>query len=383
MQAERGIRTRHQHDPRLCRQPSEEQLERRQRVGRLELVQVVDHQHDRPLERLQIRQQPFDDELAAQAGSRADSGHRRIAADRSASASIDGQPEPLPVALAALDRHPCRPIAEPGRLQPRADQHRLAAPRRAAHHGHAARRRGRQPLGTTGGRWTRPRPAADSMTWRRRRQLEHAAAARPCPHATSGARCAIRSEYVSPGAPSHAKRVMTAHPRPLVELAHGETTHGPDGSAFGGPRKQEHAPVARDAVVGRARRAAPRTSRRGSRVTAAGGGVRRAAGAEPRARLRDRAGRRAGSRCPTSRSSSSSWRPATSSRSARSRTRSTASSSAPCGTTRPARPSRCDVTLFKTQVPAFIDRAELTRLGHQPGRDRQRRGAERRAVVLG
>ncbi len=55
-------------------------------------------------------------------------------------------------------------------------------------------------------------------------------------------------------------------------------------------------------------------------------------------------------------------RPATSSRSARSRTRSTASSGAPCGTTRPGDAEPVDVTLFKTQVPAFIDRAELTRL---------------------
>ena len=195
MQAERGFRTGYKHDPRLWRQPSEEQLERRQRVGRLQLVQIVDHQHDGPLQRLQIRQQPFDDELTAQTRSRADPRDRRVSAD----CVHHGQPEPLPVALAALDRHPCRPIAGPGRLQPRADQHRLATSRRAAHHDHAAGRRGRQVLEQLAALDQAP-PRKDWVT-RGRRRLEHAADHDHARMQPSRAPCAIRNEYVPPGAP--------------------------------------------------------------------------------------------------------------------------------------------------------------------------------------
>jgi hypothetical protein len=109
-------------------------------------VQIVDDQHDGLLERLQIRQQPFDHELAAQDGSRADPGHGRVPADDAGERVDHRQPEPLAVALAALDRHPRRPLPEPGRVQPRADKHRLAASRRPAHHDDAAGRRGRQAL---------------------------------------------------------------------------------------------------------------------------------------------------------------------------------------------------------------------------------------------
>ena len=49
----------------------------------------------------------------------------------------------------------------------------------------------------------------------------------------------------------------------------------------------------------------------------------------------------------------------------------------------PGRAEPVDVTLFKTQVPAFIDRAELTRLVTSQDVVVNARGPERRAVVLG
>ena len=146
MQAEPGIRACDQHGPHLCRQASQEPFERCQRVGRLQPVQIVDHQHRRLLERLEILEQALDHERALEAGRRAHPCHE-LARPRQAGERIDDRhPEPLTIALTAVDRDPRRPTSESLALQPGARQHRLAAARRPAHDHHAARRNRRQPL---------------------------------------------------------------------------------------------------------------------------------------------------------------------------------------------------------------------------------------------
>ena len=59
VQAERRLLPRREHDPQLRRQPREQHLQPGERVFRVELVQVVDHQLDRLLQLLQLRQEPL------------------------------------------------------------------------------------------------------------------------------------------------------------------------------------------------------------------------------------------------------------------------------------------------------------------------------------
>ena len=133
-------------DPQLWRQPGEKQLERGPRAGRLQLVQIVDHEHDRLVERAEIRQQLLDDHLAAQARSGADPGHPLVRTDGAGKRVDHGQPEPLAVTLAAVDRHPRRPIGQAGRFQPGAHEDRLAASGRSGDQRHFTGGRGPQLL---------------------------------------------------------------------------------------------------------------------------------------------------------------------------------------------------------------------------------------------
>ena len=66
------LRAARQHDPQAGGTPGDEQLQPRQRLRRLQLVQVVDHEHQRLFERTKVLQQPFDHRLAAKPGSRAE-----------------------------------------------------------------------------------------------------------------------------------------------------------------------------------------------------------------------------------------------------------------------------------------------------------------------
>ena len=109
------------------------------------LVQVVDHEHDRLLQR--ARGRPAAARPPPRPGRSAPGRPaRRPSSTAPASASMTAQPEPLRVPLAALDRHPCHPVREPRRLDPRAQQHGLAAAGRRADEHHPARARARQPL---------------------------------------------------------------------------------------------------------------------------------------------------------------------------------------------------------------------------------------------
>ena len=79
MQPDVGVLARDQHHAELRAEPRQEQFKPLQRLLRLQLVQIVDHQHDRLLDRMQIRQQPLDDRLAAEGGRRGDALHEPVA----------------------------------------------------------------------------------------------------------------------------------------------------------------------------------------------------------------------------------------------------------------------------------------------------------------
>ena len=105
MQAERRLLASREQDPQLCRHPREQQLQPGQRVLGAELVEIVDHQLERLLEPLELGQQPLDDRRAGEARRRTDPLDDLVAG-RIGERVDQGEPEPLRVALAALDRDP-------------------------------------------------------------------------------------------------------------------------------------------------------------------------------------------------------------------------------------------------------------------------------------
>ena len=136
VQAERRLLARREHDPQLRRQPREQHLQPGERVFRVELVQVVDHQHERLLEPLQLGQEPLDHHRAREARRRADPLDDLVAG-RVGERVDHVKPEPLRVTLAALDRDPRDGLV---RLRgPRPQQHGLPASRRCADERHRAR----------------------------------------------------------------------------------------------------------------------------------------------------------------------------------------------------------------------------------------------------
>ena len=146
MQPQRGVLARGQHHPQLRGQLRQEKLEPLQRFSGAQLVQIVDHQHDRLLERVQVGPQPLDDREAAERRRGLDPLHERVRADNTGERVDDRQPEALRIALPAFHRDPDDPIGRPRRLDPGSQQHGLAAPRGRAHEDHLARANSRQPV---------------------------------------------------------------------------------------------------------------------------------------------------------------------------------------------------------------------------------------------
>ena len=104
MQAERGSRARQQHHAQVFGQTRQKELERRQRVVRVQLVQIVDDEDRGLAERPEIREQPLDQHLAAHADRQAGTGGQRTAARDAGERVAHRPPEPLPVALVTRDR---------------------------------------------------------------------------------------------------------------------------------------------------------------------------------------------------------------------------------------------------------------------------------------
>ena len=136
VQAQRRVLARRQHHAELRRQSRQQQLEPGTRIARVELVQVVDHEHDRLVELLELVEEPLDHSCAREARRGADALDD-VVADRIGERVDQVQPEPLRVTFVALDRNPRHGV---GQLRgPRAQQHGLPAPRRCADQCHGAR----------------------------------------------------------------------------------------------------------------------------------------------------------------------------------------------------------------------------------------------------
>ncbi len=136
VQAERRLLACREHDPQPCRQPPEQHLQPLERVAGVKLVQVVDHQRERLLEPLELRQESLQHHRACELRRRADPLDDLIAG-RIGDRADHVKPEPLRITLAALDRDP-----GDGRVRlrgPRAQQNALPASGRGTDEGHAAR----------------------------------------------------------------------------------------------------------------------------------------------------------------------------------------------------------------------------------------------------
>ena len=138
MEAELWVSSRRQHHAQRRRDPGEEALQQPQRVGRAQLVEVVDHQHDGLLEPVEAGQQRLDDAVPAEGRGRADALDQALLVHRAGQRIDHRQPEVLRVLLVALDRHPGDGIARGAGPHPRPQQHRLAAARRGAEQDHLA-----------------------------------------------------------------------------------------------------------------------------------------------------------------------------------------------------------------------------------------------------
>ena len=101
-------------------------------------MEIVDHQLERLLEPLELGQQPLDDRRAGEARCRTDPLDDLVAG-RIGERVDQREPEPLRVALAALDRDPGDGLVRLGR--PRAEENGLPAARGRTHERHGTRSR--------------------------------------------------------------------------------------------------------------------------------------------------------------------------------------------------------------------------------------------------
>ena len=112
MQPELRVAARREHDPEQTRPLSQQCLELGERLRRGELVQVVDHQHNRLLQRLELGTQTLDHRGSFELGRRREPLHESLGADRGAQLLDQRKPETLRILLAPLHRHPGGPIAQ-------------------------------------------------------------------------------------------------------------------------------------------------------------------------------------------------------------------------------------------------------------------------------
>lgn len=79
MQAKPRIAASREHDAQLRRQPRQQELQLRERIGRAQLVQIIDHQHARSLKRSEVGQQAPNHRLAVEVRRRAELLHEPVA----------------------------------------------------------------------------------------------------------------------------------------------------------------------------------------------------------------------------------------------------------------------------------------------------------------
>ena len=126
-----------EHAPQLRRGAHQQQFKLAQRLGRTQLVHIVDHQPRPVRQRLQVLQQSLDDRPAIQVRRRGQGPHHGGTGRGLLERAEHRDPEPLRIALFPMHRHPCRALGQARRADPGPQQERLPAPRRRRHLGDA------------------------------------------------------------------------------------------------------------------------------------------------------------------------------------------------------------------------------------------------------
>src|SRR4051794_13282742 len=137
VQPDRRIPARRQHEACRAREPRKEMLELREGVGRLQLVEIIDDQHDRLDPLGDLRHERVHRLVAVGCGGRRSSRLRLERARRAADRVQDGTPEPLRMLFVAVDGDE-RDTTTVGRtVSPRTQQRGLPTARRRRDDGHA------------------------------------------------------------------------------------------------------------------------------------------------------------------------------------------------------------------------------------------------------
>ena len=115
MKTEPRVLTSRQNHAKTRRQPGQKRLEPCRRVGRVKLVEIIDHEHSRLLEQFKIGEELVDHRLPAEARCRVNMLNHVC---RSRERVDHRQPEALRIPLTPPDRHPRQSILEARRLHP-------------------------------------------------------------------------------------------------------------------------------------------------------------------------------------------------------------------------------------------------------------------------
>jgi hypothetical protein len=137
MQPESRLLTARENQPQSCGEPSDEQVQPRERLGRIKLMEIVNDQNERFAQRIEVGEQPLDHRLTAKPRCRLNAFDQLFSPRRIGKAVDDRQPEVLRILLPAVDPHPGDALAEILGLDPRSQQFGLAASGGGADEDHA------------------------------------------------------------------------------------------------------------------------------------------------------------------------------------------------------------------------------------------------------
>ena len=145
MEPERRIVASREDHSQLWRPAVEQHFERRQRPGLEQVMQIVDDEQEGFVERSGAVDDSLHDANTVEAGGWSEIVDRAPHAGGSPQRLHDSEPEPLLIALVALDGDPCRPLAHARSLDPGSKEDALAAAGRCGYERDAAVIPGRKP----------------------------------------------------------------------------------------------------------------------------------------------------------------------------------------------------------------------------------------------
>ncbi len=118
MQPERRVMTGREDHPQRRRPAGEQEIQLCQCPGLEQLVQVVDDEQDGLVERVRPGSEPHDDRFAVEFGRWREILDRPVHADDATQRLDNRQPEPLRIALVAVDGYPGGSLAQARGLDP-------------------------------------------------------------------------------------------------------------------------------------------------------------------------------------------------------------------------------------------------------------------------